>query len=94
MKPKVKIRNGIFGANDVSIKDVEYPNEPAIATKRLPNLFTKWGNMGPEKYLNTYEAFSKNDANIMLRENFTQVTYRVKIKFKVKVSIINCITIV
>ena len=54
MKPKVKIRNGIFGANDVSIKDVEYPNEPAMATKRLPNLFTKWGNMGPEKYLNTY----------------------------------------
>ena len=74
MKPKVNIRNGIFGANDVSIKDVEYPNEPAIATKRLPNLFTKWGNMGPEKYLNTNETFSKNDAN-MLCENYREVTH-------------------
>ena len=48
MKPKVNIRKGIFGAKDVSIKDMEYPNEPAMATKRLPNLFTMCGNIGPE----------------------------------------------
>ena len=90
MKPKVNIRKGIFGANAVSIKDVEYPNEPAIATKRLPNLFTKWGNMGPEKYLNTYETFSKNNANIMSCENYREVIQN-QVKIKVKVSVINCI---
>ena len=74
-KPKLKIRKGTLGANDVSMNETEYPNEPATATKRHPNRFIMTGNIGPVKKRNCVH-FSNNVSNIDRKSDVDWQYYR------------------